>query len=77
MNITPVIYISLFISFLMYLMFLVFSIDCIVRIYKKYKSWSKSSFETFIMSTLIFILISLNILFTYYCYDIFTSILIN
>ncbi len=77
MNVTPIIYISLTVSLLMYLMFLVFTVDCIIRIYKKYKSWSQNTFETFVMSSLIFILVSLNILFTYYCYDIFRSILTN
>lgn len=77
MNVTPIIYISLSVSFLMYLMFLIFTIDCIIRIYRKYRSWSQSIFETFIMSSLIFILVSLNILFTYYCYDVFRTILTN
>lgn len=77
MNIIPIIYISILISFLMYIMFLVFTIDCIVRIFKKYRSWSQSIFETFVMSTLIFILVSLNILFTYYCYDVIATFLIN
>ena len=77
MNVTPIIYISLSVSFLMYLMFLIFTIDCIIRIYRKYRSWSQSIFFFFIMSSLIFILLSLNILFTYYCYDVFRTILTN